>query len=165
MTARTSTRAVAAAYTALWAVTLTAATIALLAGVAPQLTPDGDRGGSLTETLSILTTNARMAGVTLAAALLLRAVREWRPIFDAVLGLLYAFNASVVGLAIAEHGPAIVPWLVHLPIEWAAFAITAGAYLQARRAPLPWSLLTRYAVAAAAALILAAVVEGYALPL
>lgn len=165
MTARPAARAVAIAYSALWALTLTAATIALLAGIAPQITPDGQRGGSVSETLSILTTNARMAAVTLAAALLLRLMREWRPIFDLVLGALYAFNAAVVGLAIAEHGPAILPWLAHLPIEWAAFAISIGAYLQARRAPLPWSLLARYTAAAATALVLAAFVESYALPL
>ena len=76
MTARSSARAVAAAYSALWALTLTAATIALLAGVAPQLTPAGQRNGSVSETLSILTTNARMTAVTIAAALLLRVVRE-----------------------------------------------------------------------------------------
>ncbi|RKQ90505.1 hypothetical protein C8N24_0310 [Solirubrobacter pauli] len=165
MTARASTRAVAAAYAALWALTLTAATIALLAGVAAQVTPDGQRGGNVSETLSILTTNARMAAVTIAAALLLRIVREWRLIFDLVLGVLYAFNAAVVGVAIAEHGPAILPWLAHLPIEWAAFAISAGAYLQARNAPPSWSLLARYAALAAVTLTLAAVIESYALPL
>jgi hypothetical protein len=82
-----------------------------------------------------------------------------------VLAVLYVFNAGVVGVAIAEHGPAILAWLAHLPLEWAAFAISAGGYLQARRAPLPWPLAARYALAAAAALTLAALVESYALPL
>ena len=162
---RPALRTVALAFALLWLTTAAAVLVAMLVDVAHHATPTGARDGSLAEAAGILATNLRLAVVALAAAGLVRLVPAWRVLFDLLLGVLFTFNAAVVGVVIAQHGPAIVHWLWHLPLEWGAFAFSAGAYLHARRALLSWSLLARCAAASAAALVLAALVESFALPL
>ena len=156
---------VLSAYATLWALTALVAGAARLAGVEHRPTPSAHRHGSLHETLTIVATNARLAIILLAGAALVARARAWRPMLDAAIGALLVVNVGTVGVAIAVHGAAIAPWLVHLPLEWAGFAIATAAYGQARSAPLCWSQLQRYALAAAAALTLAATVESFLVPL
>lgn len=152
-------------YLALWAATLLPAAIAALIGVDSLPVPDGARHGTPREALDILAINLRLVLVLLAAALLLRVQPAWKPIFDVIVFALLAFNAAVVGIAIAAYGPGIARWLTHLPLEWGAFAVAAAAYCHARKSSLSWPLLTQYGAFALLSLVAGALVETFLLPL
>lgn len=63
-------------------------------------------------------------------------------IATAAICLMLAINALGVGAAIAAY-PATLDYLPHLPLEWAAFAIAAAAYVTLRPAARGRALLIR----------------------
>jgi hypothetical protein len=74
--------------------------------------------GTPTELVGIFATNLRLV-VLLALTAVAR--RRHRCIAIALAGVAIA-NALLVGAAAGAYGPAALPYLVHLPLEWAAFA-------------------------------------------
>jgi hypothetical protein len=75
-------------------------------------------------------------------------------------------NGAAVGYALSRTGFELVAYLPHLPFEWSAIALPAGAWLCLRRAYTQRrALLLRTLGLSAAALLLAAVIEVYAAPL
>jgi hypothetical protein len=158
------------------AVSLTIAGVTLLAAIAatlerdlgPITAPHPALHGTPGEALSIAAHNAR----TLIAPLALIAGR-WhtshltRPIGDAVVGALVVANATLVGLALGRYPTQLPAYLPHVPLEDAALAIAAGAWLAHRLADpagAPAPRLARAAVLTAAVTIVAAIVETYAVP-
>jgi hypothetical protein len=75
-------------------------------------------------------------------------------------------NGAVVGYAFARAGLGLAAYLPHLPFEWGAIAIPAGTWFVFRRATPgdPPGLLLRALGASALALVIAAVLEVYAVP-
>jgi len=160
--------------TLLVAITIVALTAvaAAVSAVWPQLGPSGDPRSTLHgtpgEVMSIFVTNAR----TLIAPLLLAAGR-WhtgrttRPIGDVVVAALVISNPVMVGLALGRHPIELLAYLPHLPIEDAALAIAASAWIVRRVRngddPPPASML-RCAVLMLVVALLAAIVETYAVP-
>ncbi len=123
---------------------IAAATIAIVTGAAaladaldPALGPGGHPHptlhGTLHEALSIFVTNARL----LIVALLLVAGR-WptgrltRHVGDLIVGALLVVNPATIGLALGRFQATLLPYLPHLPLEDAALATAAAAWLSRR---------------------------------
>ena len=86
---------------------------------------------------------------------------------DLVVAASLIANGAVVGWALARTGLELAAYLPHLPFEWAALAIPAGAWLCLRRGapPIAAALLLRALGLTAVALLVAALLEVYAAPL
>ena len=152
------------------------AVVTLLGAIASTLVPDLGPGrvprptlhGTPDEALAIFLTNAS----TLIAPFILVAGR-WhtghvtRHVGDLVVGGLVTANAAMIGLALGRYPTQLPAYLPHLPLEDAALAIAASAWL-ARRVPAVAGTsapsLARTAALTAAVTIAAAIVETYAVP-
>jgi hypothetical protein len=73
-------------------------------------------------------------------------------------------NTAPVGGALVAYGPALLPYLPQLPIEWAALALGSGAWMMQRRRPLARSEGFALFALTAAVTLCAAVVETLAVP-
>jgi hypothetical protein len=164
--ARHPTLAIAVVITAL--TLLSAAAAAIATGLGPAASPHPTLRGTPREAVAIFVHNAR----TLVAPLLLCAGR-WhtgrftRHVADLVVGALVVVNAALVGVALGRYPAQLAMYLPHLPLEDAAVAIAAGAWL-ARRLPArdgePAPSLGRAAALTLVLAIAAAIVETYAVP-
>jgi hypothetical protein len=157
-------------------VAATIVVLTLLAAGASALWPEFGPGrdprptlhGTPGEAVSIFVTNAR----TLIAPLLLAAGR-WhtgratRHIGDVLVAAVVVANPVMVGLALGRHPIELFAYLPHLPLEDAALAMAASAWV-VRRLPgadrQPPASVLRYAALTLAVALLAAVVETYAVP-
>ena len=160
--------------TLLVAITIVALTAvaAAVSAVWPELGPSGQPRptlhGTPGEVASIFVTNAR----TLIAPLLLAAGR-WhtgrttRHLGDVIVAALVISNPVMVGLALGRHPIELLAYLPHLPIEDAALAIAASAWIARRvrnRDDPPPASIACYAAVTAAVALLAAFVETHAVP-
>jgi hypothetical protein len=73
-------------------------------------------------------------------------------------------HGAIVGAAIGEH-PELWRYLPHLPLEWAAISASAAAWLHARKSSAVRGEVLRLVAATAVAVLSAAVVETYLVPL
>jgi len=115
------------------------------------------------EALGIALQNGRIAAATVLCALTVsRLPGRARLVVDAVLAAVLAFNALIVGLALGAYGERlVVATAAHLPIEFAALSVAGGAYLSARRRPLPPHSLAYTGGLSSALLVVAAIAETY----
>jgi hypothetical protein len=115
------------------------------------------------EALGIALQNGRIAAATVLCALTVsRLPRRGRFVVDAGLAAVLAFNALIVGLALGAYGERlVVATAAHLPIEFAAFSVAGGAYLSARRRPLPSHSLAYAGGLSSVLLVVAAIAETY----
>jgi hypothetical protein len=147
---------------------LAAAASALWPQLGPARQPQPTLDGTPGEALSILAANLR----TLIAPLLLTAGR-WhthratRPVGDLLVAALVTANPILIGLALGRHPTELVAYLPHLPLEDAALAVSAAAWI-ARRLPSPDRRAPRSLLVCAsltlALVALAALLETYAVP-
>ena len=155
---------------ALWALTGALTGLGVLLGLlmpalAPAGAPHPTLHGTAGEAISILSHNLRI----LAAPLILAAAR-WaagpitRLLGDAIVAAILIVNPLLVGAAIGEHGPGLLAYLPHLPLEWAALSTAAGAWLAARSSRRAAPSLVAYAAAATTLAAIAAVIETLAIP-
>jgi hypothetical protein len=155
---------------ALWALTGALTGVGVLLGLlipalAPAGAPHPTLHGTAAEAADILGHNIRV----LAAPLILAAAR-WgsgrvtRLIGDAIVLATIAVSPLLVGAAIGRDGGDLLAYLPHLPVEWAALSVAAGAWLAARRSRLATPLLAAYAGVAAALAVFAAIIETVAIP-
>lgn len=86
------------------------------------------------------------------------------PLLDLLVAAVVLGNAALVGVAFGAYGARAVPWLVHLPVEWAALGTALALYLTARRRPVGRQIVVRSAVAIAVLVAAAAVTETYLTP-
>jgi hypothetical protein len=167
--ALTHTGAVSA-LVALWvltgAVTLLGTLIgAMLPALAPGGTPHPTLHGTSGDVLSIFTHNLRV----LAAPLIL-SISGWassritRAIGDALVIATFLVSPLVVGVAIGRYGSKLLIYLPHLPIEWGALSVAAGAWLAARGGRASARALVAYTGLTVALAAIAAVVETVAIP-
>lgn len=156
------------ALTAVALLTLPAALAAGVVALAPGLAGEvraalplpEPAGAPAVDGVAVAVTNGRLALCLLVAAAVAGRIPDSHMVFDLVVGLLVAVNAGAVGVALGAHGLALLPWLAHLPLEAAGFAVALAAYLAGRRAPLAWSSLGRLAVASGVLLAAGALVEA-----
>ncbi|MDW5595924.1 hypothetical protein VSS74_16365 [Conexibacter stalactiti] len=163
-----------AAYAALWLCTLTSAVV--FAMLTPfNLLADLWIGTRLTlyphtvpSTELVVSTAAHNVRVAIwpLVAIAFGAARdkELRALGSTLIAVFLFMNATIVGAAIGIGRSALVPFLPHLPLEWAALALVATAWtLACQREPARGRLL---AVTAGflALIVAAAVLEVYAVP-
>lgn len=109
--------------------------------------------------------NMRIAGWPLLAIALRMHRQRWRrQLGDVFFAASLAANSVLVGAAIAAGGRELLPYLPHLPFEWAAMALSATGWLIASRTPMPQRQLAALAIVFAVLLGVAAVLETYCVP-
>jgi hypothetical protein len=156
----------AAAFVGLCALTLAAAGIGELSRlIAPRLHLRPHTEPSIRLALGTWAHNMRIAGwPLLAAALRMHRVRWRRRLVDAWLAISLVGNSVLVGAAIAAGGQRLLPYLVHLPFEWAAIALAASGWILASRRTMPGRQLAALTANFALLLAVAALLETYAVP-
>lgn len=90
--------------------------------------------------------------------------RVGRIVCDVVAATIVLRSGVLVGAVIGANGTDLLPYLVHLPLEWAAVGVCAGAWLLSFRRRLTARDEFHAARLALALLLLAAVIETYATP-
>lgn len=162
--------ATAALVCALGAACITAATAALVA--ATGLSDDaramlrfrfGGVDHTRAEAARIAIHNARFAGGSLVCALVIRWLPRWTRIAtDCLLATMLALNAGTVGIAFgAYRWRAVAATAPHLLVEFAGLSLAGGAYVHARKQPLPARSLIATAGGCALLLAVAASIETY----
>jgi hypothetical protein len=71
-------------------------------------------------------------------------------------------NAALVGVALGAYGALLVPYLIHLPVEFAALTLGATGWFAVGVGQTRW--LGHRIVAFALAVLVAAMLEVYATP-
>lgn len=163
-------RRIAAATVCLWTMTaMCVVIVALVPGARPAvrallafaLTP---YPGTPQELVDIATTNTRVVlGIALAAWAPSRAPALRTPADLLVLTIVVA-NTAFVGSAVGAYAAEAIPWLVHLPVEWAALAIVVGLYATARRRHVSLTAWTAATTAALALVVAGALAETFLTP-
>lgn len=147
----------------IWSATLLGAIAGLLGIAAVGKTPHDALPASADSCAELLAHNAPVALWPLALVLLgWPALRGACLVGDALIAAQLLGHGLVVGVALASHAD-LWRYLPHLPLEWLAIALPASAWLDARRRTTRGLLGT--AAACAAALIGAAAIETYMVPL
>jgi hypothetical protein len=120
---------------------------------------------SLGAVVAIAVNNALHAGWPLALGPLGMAHRPTtRLLADVVVALNLAVCAVLVGTALGAYGARAVPFLPHLPLEWAGVAIGTAGWIVERRQPLRTGERAGLACALVAVLLVAGFVEVWAVP-
>jgi hypothetical protein len=146
-------------YGVLWAITFVGVLASSLLGGAGGMQVTARRGRGLF--VDVLTTNGRLVGAISLAALAVALVPAWRVVLDVVVAALLGANALAIGAALGATGPHVAGWLAHLPVEWAALAVAAALYLEARRRPTDRRSLGTWALGALGLVVLSAGIEAW----
>jgi Stage II sporulation protein M len=119
---------------------------------------------------SIFTTNLRvLAAPFLLIAFGFHCTRAGRATGDLIIAAILSANALQIGLAIGRWQTRLVAYLPHLPLEYTALALAAGAWLSARQhgqhtRPHELRVTAVYAASATVLMLAAAVVEALLTP-
>jgi hypothetical protein len=87
-----------------------------------------------------------------------------KTIADIVVGAAMTVNILIVGSALGAYGPALLPYVPQLPLEWAALALGASSWLLQRRQALTVREGALCVGVIACVLLLAAALETVAVP-
>jgi len=87
-----------------------------------------------------------------------------RRLADALLACCIAANVVPVGAALGAYGPALLPYIPQLPLEWAALALGASTWLLHRRRALTPLRVAALLALTGGVLICAATIETFAVP-
>lgn len=90
--------------------------------------------------------------------------RRSRAAADTMLGACVIANTLPVGAALAAYGRPLVPYVPQLPLEWAALALGAAAWLVERRQPLTMRQRLTWLAVTAVVLTSAAALETFSVP-
>jgi uncharacterized membrane protein SpoIIM required for sporulation len=111
---------------------------------------------------TIALNNARVALVPFGLALLAQQAVGIRRVGDLVVAGLLALNAAQLAAALVGYGVrAVVALVPHTLVELAAYAVAGAVYLRGRQEPLGLGAVVLPALACAALLAIAAVLETY----
>lgn len=146
---------------------LVTALIVLALG-APSVTPHDSIDPNAAAVVSLFLHNAAVATMPLALlALGWDQIPIVKNLADGLVAVVVIANGAVVGYAFARAGLALLPYLPHLPFEWTAIAIPAGAWFSFRLQPPVdrRSSLVRAVGPTTLALLIAALLEAVATPL
>lgn len=159
-------RAAGVAAVVVLALTLAGVAAAILdPGLAGSRRPHPTLTGSLGDWLSILSTNLRVLAVPFLLAMLrFPATRAGRTIGDLIVAALTVLSTLSVGIALGRWRGRLIPYLPHLPAEWAALTLALAAWLLIRTGHAPARQLAGLAVVIAGLVIAAAGLETWATP-
>lgn len=117
------------------------------------------------DVVAFFVANFRHGGWMLLVALILPPRMSWRfaTTLDTVVGAVVLLNVMVVAAAIAVAGTELLPFVPHLPVEWAGLAVAAGGWIRARCGASRREVVAHLAVFTVL-IALAAGVEVYAVP-
>jgi hypothetical protein len=135
------------AYGAVWALTALAGALVVIAGAPAitftrhtlglRLTAQGNPPPHLEEIIALTVHNVPIAAWPVLLGLtgadrhrLSRRLADWGVLACVVV------NCAPVGAAFAAYGTALIAYLPHLPLEWAALALGASSWLVQRVRPL-----------------------------
>jgi single-strand DNA-binding protein len=125
----------------------------------PMITP------GLAAAWSIWQSNLRVLAVPFVlAALRFADTALGRTVGDVIIAALTAYSTLTVGLAIGRWQWALIPYLPHLPFEWAALSLAVGAWLRVRQHAVDWLGLAGLGGVIVVLLAGAAVLETWATP-
>lgn len=134
-------------------------------GLGGHTPPHPTLTGSVADALSILSNNARLLCVPfLLAGVRFADSRPGRVIGDAAMIVLTAVSAVTVGIALGRWRGRLIPYLPHLPLEWAALTAAGAAWLLVRTGHAPTRQLVALGAVTLVLLCAAAVVETWATP-
>lgn len=114
--------------------------------------------------LDIAATNGRVVLAIALGAWSASRLPALRPVVDLVTATVVLGNTVLVGVAAGAYGSAATPWLVHLPLEWAAIALVAGLHRLGHVQPLAALPAVKAATAALLLVGVGAAVETYLTP-
>lgn len=131
-----SAAALAGACPAIWCTAALVATTALAAvagtldhALVPSTPPHPTLHPTLAAAASILLNNARVLALPYGLLVLrFDAVRWGRTVGTALLVGVLSVNAIAVGLALGRWQQRLIPYLPHLPLEWAAAGVSASVW-------------------------------------
>jgi hypothetical protein len=163
------------AYAAVWLSTLAFALLVMSSGAATQasvrkfigarLDPSVNAPPQLDHVLNIAAHNLPiMAWPILLGVVGAHRSAGGRRAADSLVAAAIVANTAPVGAALVADGPALLPYLPQLPIEWAALALGTSAWMMQRQRPLRRSEGVVLFVLTAAAALCAAVLETVAVP-
>ncbi|HEX8121251.1 MAG TPA: hypothetical protein VF549_08300 [Solirubrobacteraceae bacterium] len=163
-----SRRDLALGHSVVWGTTaLAAAAVALAPGAAAQARRvfgfrlDAPVDGSWSHAAAYFVTNTRaLLGLLLLAWLRPRS-GPLRRSADAVFAAIVGANTALVGACIGAYGGDALPCLAHLPFEWSAIAVVAGAYASGARESVRRGELMPAVIAGGLLLAAAAIVESF----
>jgi hypothetical protein len=98
----------------------------------------------------------------LAGPAVVRLLRRGRRVLLVLVAGQAAVGVLSVGGALGGYGPPLLPWLVHVPVEWMALAVALQAFRSSRNNLSGW--LPRSLAAVCLLLGAAALLEVYATP-
>jgi hypothetical protein len=141
----------------------------IAATIAPSLAgttrPHPTLTGGLPDALPILANNSRVLAAPFLLSLLRFAdTRAGRLVGDAIIAALAAFSAITVGIALGRWRGRLIPYLPHLPLEWAALITATAAWLLIRAGRVHGRQLLALGSVTAMLLCAAAAVETWATP-
>ena len=142
---------------------------AIAAVIAPSLAgstrPHPTLTGSLADALSILANNLRLLAVPFLLWLLRFAdSRAGRILGDLAVGVTVALSTVTVGIALGRWRARLIPYLPHLPLEWAALTVAAATWLLIRTGHAHTHQLLALGSTVAVLLCAAAALETWATP-
>ena len=121
--------------TALVLALMTAGAIAAIIapGLAGSTRPHPTLTGSLSDVLGILANNLRVLAVPFLLWLLrFQDSRVGRMVGDGVMLALAGVSTVTVGIALGRWRTRLIPYLPHLPVEWAALIVAVATWLLIR---------------------------------
>lgn len=172
MTIAHARRSAATTLLALWSATLLSA---LLVAFTPDLS-DAARSllharltatstsGAVDQIVALVMHNAGIACWPLLLGSLISPRGRFAALGDITVAASLALNALLVGVALGAYGQTIVPYLPHLPFEWAALALGSSGWWTQRTVSLAPHQIALIATVACTLLLFAAALEVLAVP-
>lgn len=134
-------------------------------GLAGSTRPHPTLTGSLADALSILANNLRVLAVPFLLWLLRFAdSRVGRLLGDLAVGVMVALSSVTVGIALGRWRARLIPYLPHLPLEWAALTVAVATWLVIRTGHAHATQLMALGSTVAVLLCAAAALETWATP-
>ena len=162
----TGARRVVLVWLGLWVTTLLGAALAVLwPGLAPAGRPHPALRATVGAIAAILVANARVLSVPfILTAFRFQGSPRLRLVGDVLVAAVLARSAITIGLALGHIGARLLPYIPQLPVEYAAAAAAAGAWVRARDRHPAWRTIARWALLALALLTAGACIEVLATP-
>lgn len=154
------------AYAAVWAVTLLCAALSRLAGIGPWTVLHPTAPPTLTAMLATAAHNIPIAcAPVFLGVIYAHRHQRLRTIADVLISGSLTVNSAIVGATAGIYGLPLLAYIPQLPIEWAALALGAAAWITERKSQgLPTAQRLLLLAVIIGLLLAAASLETWAVP-